>query len=114
MKDNINQDLPNSSGRNKGKNTNNGINSSTTGLQIFNEYFSTRIGTVYQFEKATGISRADGCRYKRTLEKLGKLQVVKTGKCPISRENGVQKLTTNSKWFTDDMQLPIPFNPPNQ
>ncbi|WP_305952758.1 hypothetical protein [Emticicia oligotrophica] len=66
---------------------------------IFYEFFLTHITSVYDFEKQTGISRADGCRYKAKFEKLGLLQIVHLGVCPISGEKNVQMITTNNQWF---------------
>ncbi len=80
-----------------------------TGLELFFEFFSTRTTTVYDFEKCTGISRANGCQYKRKLERAGKLQIVRLGVCPVSGANGVQYVTTNPKKFRPVTQLRVPF-----
>lgn len=85
-----------------------------TDERIFYEFFLTHTTTVYDFEKQTGISRADGCRYKRKYEKLGLLQVVRTGTCPISREKDVQFLTTDRTKFLKKQvqQLRLNFSQP--
>ena len=112
MKDNINQNLPKCSGENKGKNTNNSESKHLTERPMFCFFLKKKTATVFQIEKE--ISRRNGCRSKTYCQDLVLLQVVKIGKCLITSEDGVQFITTNEMWFTDDMQLPIPFNPPNQ
>lgn len=72
---------------------------------VFYEFFLSRITSVYDFEKQTGISRADGCRYKAKYEKLGLLQMARLGVCPVSGERNVQMITTNKKWFKIPTQL---------
>ena len=73
--------------------------------QIFFDFFSSHTTTVYDFEKQAGISRSDGCRYKRKFEKMGLLQVLYLGKCPVSGEHGVQFLTTDTTKFKGEIQL---------
>lgn len=86
--------------------SNNGKNNKKKADEIiFYEFFLTCITSVYDFEKQTGISRADGCRYKAKYEKLGLLQMVRLGICPISGERNVQMITTNKKWFISPSQL---------
>lgn len=75
--------------------------------KIFYEFFLTHTTTVYDFERQTGISRADGCRYKRRLEKLGLLQQVRLGICPISREKDVQYVSTDKRKFPTPVQLTL-------
>lgn len=81
--------------------------------KIFFDFFLTNTTTVYDFEKQTGISRANGCRYKRKFEILGLLRVVRTGTCPISGEKGVGFVTTDPKKFPKKrvVQLPLHFQP---
>lgn len=74
---------------------------------IFYEFFLNRTTTVYEFERKTGISCANGCQYKRKLEKNGQLQVVRLGVCSISGANGVQFLTTDPKKFRPFQQTQI-------
>lgn len=87
--------------------------SENTQREIFLEFFKSNTTTVYAFEKATGISRANGCRFKAYYEAIGLIKVVKIGRCPISDENGVQFLSADKSKFPA-VQLPIPFNQPNQ
>lgn len=83
-----------------------------TGEAVFYEFFLTHVTSVYDFEKQTGISRADGCRYKSKYEKLGLLQVVRLGVCPISREKDVQFVTTDKRKFLKPIQYPLNFSQP--
>ncbi|AXE17218.1 hypothetical protein DR864_05455 [Runella rosea] len=83
-----------------------------SGETVFYEFFLTHVTSIYDFEKQTGISRADGCRYKSKYEKLGLLQVVQLGICPISRERNVQFVTTDKRKFLKPIQLPINFSQP--
>ncbi len=94
------QNLPIGSGVNNGKDTKKKADD-----VVFYEFFLTRITSVYDFEKQTGISRADGCRYKAKYEKLGLLQMIRLGICPISGERNVQMITTNKNWFITPSQL---------
>ena len=84
-----------------------------TQIERFYEYFKTNTTTVYAFEKATGISRANGCRFKAELVDSGLIQVVKIGRCPISNKNGVQFLSADKSKFPA-IQLQLPLNQPNQ
>lgn len=47
----------------------------------------------------TGILRANLCRYVAVWRKENRIQVVRKGVCPISKEGGVQFLTTNPEYF---------------
>lgn len=85
-------------------------NPTKSGEKVFYEFFLTHVTSVYDFEKQTGISRADGCRYKSKLEKLGLLQVVRKGVCPVSHERNVQFVTTDKSKFLPLIQLQIDFS----
>jgi hypothetical protein len=76
----------------------------------FFEFFKANTTTVFACEKALGISRANGCRYKKHFESLGLLKVAKMGRCPITGVDGVQFITTNSALFPKPTQLKFPFN----
>ena len=75
---------------------------------VFYEFFLTHITSVYDFEKQTGISRADGCRYKNKYEDLGLLQIIRLGICPVKGAKDVQMVTTNKNWFKK--QIPTQLN----
>ena len=67
-------------------------------LKIIFQYLQNNIATASMISKETGIPQKNICRYKRYLEKAGKLWEVEKKKC---KETGVKAwyLTTNPKYL---------------
>jgi hypothetical protein len=55
--------------------------------------------TMLQVKFETGVMRESICRYVATMRKEDNIQMVRKGKCPISKRNGVGFYTTNKKLF---------------
>lgn len=67
-------------------------------LQTIFHYLVDHIATASMVEDATGVPQKNICRYKRDLERLGELQVVKKDYC---KRTGFKAwfLTTNKELF---------------
>ena len=55
--------------------------SNHTQLKTVFEYLQNNVTTASMVSEATGVPQKNVCRYKRTLERLGKLAVVKRDVC---------------------------------
>lgn len=74
----------------------------------FYKYLLKYPSTCTQVSTALQIPQKCCTRYKRQLESLRLLAVVKLVKCPITGEHGVQLLTTDEKLFPNrPKQLPL-------
>lgn len=75
-------------------------------LKIIFQYLQNNIATASMISRATGIPQKNICRYKRYLEKAGKLWEVEKKKC---KETGVKAwyLTTNPKYLSKFEQLSL-------
>jgi hypothetical protein len=79
------------------------VRSHATQLQTIFEYLQSHVATASMVSSATGIYQKNICRYKRDLEKTGRLKEVRKGTCEI---------TGFEAWFiTCD---PKQFPPPSQ
>jgi predicted Zn-ribbon and HTH transcriptional regulator len=67
-------------------------------IQIFKDYLSNNIATASMTAEATGIYQKNITRYKRMLEKSGKLFVVFKAKCKKTGYNA-QYMTTNPDYI---------------
>ncbi|MDR3023256.1 hypothetical protein [Chryseobacterium sp.] len=75
-------------------------------LKIIFQYLQNNIATASMIARETGIPQKNICRYKRYLEKAGKIWEVEKKKC---KETGVKAwyLTTNSKYLPKFEQLSL-------
>ncbi|MDC8104541.1 hypothetical protein MTQ00_08315 [Chryseobacterium sp. B21-037] len=75
-------------------------------LKIIFQYLQNNIATASMTATATGIPQKNICRYKRHLEKAGKLWEVEKKEC---EETGVKAwyLTTNPKYLSKFEQLSL-------
>lgn len=55
--------------------------------------------TRFEVAQLCGVYRANVCRYIAHLRKHNQVKVVKRGICPITRESGVEFLSTNPKFW---------------
>ena len=55
--------------------------------------------TMLMVEVETGIMRPNICRYVSKWKKHDRIKIVSLGTCPISKREGVQRLTTNPELF---------------
>jgi hypothetical protein len=76
----------------------------TTGLQIIFNFLQDHIATATMVSDATGLPQKSICRYKRTLEKEGRLYEVEKKPCEITGFSAWY-LTTNSDLFPESNQL---------
>ncbi|GHV09838.1 hypothetical protein FACS1894162_1410 [Bacteroidia bacterium] len=74
------------------------------------EYFSIKPATMFQCECATGIPRSYVCWYVRDLRKNNNIQIFKLGRCPISKWDSVQFLTTDRNLFKSEVKQPSLFD----
>jgi hypothetical protein len=74
------------------------------------EYFKQRPATMFQCEIDTGIPRPYVCWYVRSLRKNKDIQIVKLGRCPVSKYKGVQYLTTDRTLFKSVIKQPSLFD----
>jgi hypothetical protein len=63
--------------------------------------------TMLMVEVETGIMRSNICRYVAKWKKRETISIVSFGICPISKHNGVQKLTTNAALFPKSNQIKL-------
>ena len=78
--------------------------------QQVSKAFFEKPKTTLQVAIETGIYRANITRYVGKWKKADKIAVVKIGVCPITKEKGVQYLTTNPAFFPKQRQLNL-FEP---
>ena len=88
------QNLPIGSGVNDGKAT-----KKADDRTVFYQFLSDKTTSCTDVAETTGIRQKSCTQYKRFWEKLGKLQVIGSGRCPHTGRN-VQIITTNEKLFT--------------
>ncbi|KAA6321068.1 hypothetical protein EZS27_029236 [termite gut metagenome] len=70
-----------------------------TQYQIVYESFLSSPKTMFACEIETGIPRPYICWYVRGMRKRGEIQVIKKGRCPISKWDKVGFYTTNPALF---------------
>ena len=88
-----------------GKGTNN-----SSDIQIVHDYFRAKPATRFQCEIDTGIPRPYICWYVRHLRLNGYIQVFNLGRCPVSKSDGVEFLTTNPDLFNQELKQPSLFD----
>ena len=74
------------------------------------EYFLRKPATMFQCEIDTGIPRPYVCWYVRGLRKNNDIQIVRLGRCPVSKWEGVQFLTTDRNLFNTEVKQPSLFD----
>ena len=74
------------------------------------EYFLQKPATMFQCEVDTGIPRPYVCWYVRLFRKNNDIQIVRHGRCPISKYDGVQFLSTDKKLFNQQVKQPSLFD----
>ena len=74
------------------------------------EYFALKPATMFQCEISTGIPRPYICRYVGKLRKSNDIQILKLDRCPISKYDGVQFLTTDKGLFNSQVKEPSLFD----
>ncbi len=92
----------------KGGNANK-YNDLTQKKRVFKAFYE-RPKTMRQVEENTGVRVANICRFVGDWKESDTIQVVKLGICPISKEGGVQFLTTNPDLFPPQTQYNL-FEP---
>ncbi|WP_250255691.1 hypothetical protein [Chryseobacterium sp. Marseille-Q3244] len=75
-------------------------------LKIIFQYLQNNVATASMVARETGVPQKNICRYKRYLEKAGKLWEVEKKKC---KETGAKAwyLTTNPKYLSKFEQLSL-------
>lgn len=92
------------------------LNTSNSKRQPKDKHFKAQMKVVYgafyakpktmlMVEIETGIMRSNICRYVAKWKKSERIAIVRTGVCPISKDESVQFLTTNRELFPIDNQL---------
>lgn len=61
--------------------------------------FYRRPLTRMQVSAITGVRIQNICRFVRTLRENNEIQVISKGICPITKQGGVEFLTTNKKYW---------------
>jgi hypothetical protein len=74
------------------------------------DYFSLKPATMFECEVDTGIPRPYVCWYVRNLRKNKDIQIFRLGRCPISKFDGVQFLTTDRNLFKSQIKEPTLFD----
>jgi len=74
------------------------------------DYFAKKTATMFQCEVDTGIPRPYVCWYVRNLRMNGHIQILRYGRCPISKHDGVQFLTTDKRLFKPEVKQPSLFD----
>jgi len=87
----------------KGKRNANKDNELTQEKRIF-QAFKERPKTMFEVDRETLVPRANICRFVGKWKESNTIQVVRFGICPISKEGGVQFLTTNPDLFPPQKQ----------
>lgn len=82
-------------------------NKYTSQLKRCEQYFKHHTATRYMASKATGIPIQNICRYCATLMKSNRMEVVRFGKCEVSKIDKVQFLTANPDKFLSQQQLSL-------
>ena len=91
-------------------NSTNLINKNLSGAEIRRKRFDAqfRLVSIALFEQPltrmqlsviTGVRIQNVCRHIAHLRKLNQVKVVKRGICPVTRESGVEFLSTNPKFW---------------
>jgi N-glycosylase/DNA lyase len=75
-------------------------------MAVFYDFLSTNITSCTDVAEKTGIPQKNCTRYKKTLQKNGRLQVVKRIRCPITSRY-VQGITTDATKFISTIQLTL-------
>jgi hypothetical protein len=65
---------------------------------------------MFQCEIDTGIPRPYICWYVRGMRKNDDIQIAKYGRCPVSKCDGVQFLTTDRTLFNPEVKRPSLFD----
>lgn len=71
--------------------------------RVYKAFFK-RPKTMFEVSRKTTIERANICRFVGDWKETNTIQVVRFGICPISKEGGVQFLTTNPDLFPPKTQ----------
>lgn len=82
------------------------INTKRTQLKTIFQYLSKRVATASMVSNATGVPQKNICRYKRDLQKSGRLAEVKKAICEITGFKAWY-LTTDENQFPSRNQLTI-------
>ena len=61
--------------------------------------FYRRPFTRMQVSEITGVRIQNICRFVRTLRENNEIQVISKGICPITKQGGVEFLSTNKKYW---------------
>lgn len=78
-------------------------------MTAFYHYLNDKVTSCTDAAVMLNIPQKNLTRYKRELEKVGKLQVVKMQRCPHTGR-WVQHITTDPKKFSPSSQYQIPFS----
>ena len=70
-------------------------------IQRVLEFFQRKPATMFMCEITTGIPRPYVCWYVRHLRKQESIKIASYGRCPVSKYDGVQFLTTNKALFPE-------------
>ena len=81
-----------------------------TQMQITYQSFKEHPKTMLQVSIETGILRANICRYVKIMRESNEMQILKLGRCPISKRSGVQFLTTDKGLFNSQVKEPSLFD----
>ncbi len=76
-------------------------------LKRCERYFKHHTATRWMASIATGIPLHNICRYCDTLMKSNRMEVVRFGKCEVSKRNKVQFLTADPDKFLSQQQLSL-------
>ena len=89
------------------------VNSETQGKDtIYYQFQQTQVAffaqpqTMMQIARQIGIDRANVCWYVRELRKACAIWLIRKGKCPITKCNGVGFWTTNPK-YADNLPVQL-------
>ena len=75
--------------------------------EIVYKAFYKKPSTMLEVSVMTGIMRANICRYVDNWKKRNIIQVIRLGKCPVSKVDHVQILTTNPDLFSNIKMLTL-------
>ena len=79
-------------------------------LQKVFDFFSRNPATMFMCEIETGIPRPYVCRYVDILRKNNDIQIAWYGRCPVSKHEKVQFLTTSKELFNSAAKQPSLFD----
>lgn len=77
--------------------------------RVYKAFFK-RPKTMFEVSRETNVERANICRFVGDWKEANTIPVVRFGICPISKEGGVQFLTTNPDLFPPQTQYNL-FEP---